>query len=1365
MDRAEKQRLLLQLDGRKSQSFQLLDAVVLNPASQLTSNKENAYWAIKSVYDIALNLKEVAKDYIEHTYHGKPPLTLEEKEKIQNNFRFDVMRVLNSKPSRSYSNHLMVSPFEMKRCNLILKPFNKTAQGLSNKQILQILQIALERDEKYTLSIEESIHLEWKGYLCEYFKRLKAISNHISVDNTVISTLRGVLNGLTGLSQQIEHASLSLSSKVDIENQHEALSEIRQIIKRLEDAQKTLKDNKSKEIYKSSHFQLTKQYINPVFTKKTDRFIEGMLKNMGIQLSDDKIINAKHSLAFVSEFLKQNNMENGCAEIKNLLADYQASGDLRHFDLGVLHYYIKQNHHDGFVSQQIDEYHKNQSVNNMLNTLVNPLSTEECNKAIRQLSNPFNMSPSIDVKKVQKWLSDDNDLFKLFKRTLTTLNRHCPDKNSMEEKLIYFLCLIKGSSLHAMSEKTLKESLLQVKRLVESRQYNDLMSTCQSEEYSDNVYANIFRKMTPDSVSFRTFISLASKSTIGHLDLEASIKFKESMMYLILIMPNNLSNREQTKYWSHVGKALGFKDIESYRGMFDQVKNKMVKELPSQCDQGISQLNQLLLEEKATLSQPVKEVTSKSFDLPHMKANNLHKKLNQLKLALGFHQDHEIHANDLEEWLVLENLQHSQRGSAYHTQFDRFSVLDSESTSLESQISSALAFYGDKARTLEDNIQKGQLLLDEVKEMHNVLDKVFTVFTNEVSITSSNELDSYITSFEPSLYSKNHDYIVNKLLESKSLSHHKKSLKEFVQLVQMLEGLKIKYENMDKEEILDCIEYGVNKQNQTEFKKSIESMASKGHFFKSTSTKNRLIEIVEEYFNIIKLDDRSIIGALSANIPAHEMKSMRSDIQHDGVTDKNEMIVKYLKAYPNERKNLIERYLVRSDVVSQIQHLKGLAIDRASTGEASFYFKMFNTSPYLFYQCMSCFVENEKELHFLGKLYAPKLFNTKFSTNEHDTNENFKAFMAYCLNGFKLKTIKDYRPVVYLFAAITAFLFSIFNPAYFIFGVFFLAYAILFYKKSHQLRHFSASKLQDDKINENHSFIALDLMIYSSWDERLQLDIFLQMLNEVVSEDNVTSLLKLAPICYHPSSMDEALFAVGAVGGSREERLSSLNDVQRIQMFQRLGKISPNSFLVDLVHCYQKMKLEGQNELISEFLVKKFSSLSVEDVNESMKENAPFVHAYDMHHGLSNDLPLQVTASGPRASNETLDIYCHLKCAQKIEKQLLTLDEAGHLEVPIDFQFKGIDQLSAMDLKALQSARNIDKLLNLTGDRGSMFNDLTFKRELASQVLNDYKANLKIEPTTNSVSSLGLFAKQMVTEQSNLPWYFNNQSSRLFSPV
>ena len=581
----------------------------------------------------------------------------------------------------------------------------------------------------------------------------------------------------------------------------------------------------------------------------------------------------------------------------------------------------------------------------------------------------------------------------------------------------------------------------------------------------------------------------------------------------------------------------------------------------------------------------------------------------------------------------------------------------------------------------------------------------------------------------------------------------------------MLEGIQVKYENMGKEEILDCIEYGVNKQNQAEFKKSIELMASNGHSFKSASTKNRLLEIVEEYFNIMKLDDESIIGALGANIPHHAMKSMISGIDHDGITDKNELITKYLKAYPDERKNLIERYLVRGGVVTQIQHLKELAIDRGSTGEASFYFKMFNTSPYLFYQCMSNFVESEKELHFLGRLYAPKLFNTTFSTNEHDTNENFKAFMAYCLNGFKLKTIKDYRPIVYLFAAITAFLFSMFNPAYFIFGVFFLAYAILFYKKSRQLRHFSASKLQDDKINENHTFIALDLMIYSSWDERLQLDIFLQMLNEVVSEDNVTSLLKLAPICYHPSTMDQALFAVGAVGESREERLSSLNDVQRIQMFQRLGKISPNSFLVDLADCYQMMKLENQNGLISEFLVKKFSSLSIKDIYESMKENAPFVCAYDMHQSVSDDHSIKVASSGPQASNETLDIYCHLRCAQKIEKQLLTLDEAGHLEIPVDFQFKGVDQLSVVDQKALQSARNVDMLLKLTGDRESKFNNLNFKRELASQVLNDYKENSEIEPTTNSVSSLGLFAKQMVTEQSHLPWYFSNQSSRLFSPL
>ena len=170
MDRAEKQRLLLQLDGRKSQSFQLLDAVVLNPSSELTSSKESAYWAIKSVYDIVLNLKEVAKDYIEHTYHDKPLLTQEERDNIQNNFRCDVMRILNSKSSRLYSNHLMIPPFEMKRCNQILKPFNKTANDLSSNQILQILQITYERDAKLTLSVEESIHLEWTGYLREYFK-------------------------------------------------------------------------------------------------------------------------------------------------------------------------------------------------------------------------------------------------------------------------------------------------------------------------------------------------------------------------------------------------------------------------------------------------------------------------------------------------------------------------------------------------------------------------------------------------------------------------------------------------------------------------------------------------------------------------------------------------------------------------------------------------------------------------------------------------------------------------------------------------------------------------------------------------------------------------------------------------------------------------------------------------------------------------------------------------------------------------------------------------------------------------------------------------------------------------------------------
>ena len=402
----------------------------------------------------------------------------------------------------------------------------------------------------------------------------------MSIDNTAISTLRGVLNGLTGLSQQIDHASLSLSSKVGIDNQHEALSEIRQIIARLEDAQKTLKDNKSKDIYKISHSQLLKGYITPIFTKKTLRFIDDMLNTMNIQLSADQYRNAKHSLAFLSEILKQNDMEKEWIEIKNLLDDYQSSGDLKQFDLGLLHYCMKLNQHNDLVSKEIDTYHKNRSVNNMLNTLINPLSSEECDKAIDQLSNPFNMSRSVDVKKVQGWLSDESGLFKLFKQTLTSLNTYSPNKNSFEEKLIYFICLIKGSSLHAMSKETLKESLLQVKRLVESRDYNDLVSMCRSEEYSDNAYANIFKKMTPDSMGFRTFISLTSKSTIGRLDMEASIRFKESMMYLILIMPNNLSDREQTKYWSHIGNILGFNDVNSFKGIYDQVKNKILNELP-----------------------------------------------------------------------------------------------------------------------------------------------------------------------------------------------------------------------------------------------------------------------------------------------------------------------------------------------------------------------------------------------------------------------------------------------------------------------------------------------------------------------------------------------------------------------------------------------------------------------------------------------------------------------------------------------------------------------------------------------------------------------------------------------------------------
>ena len=196
---------------------------------------------------------------------------------------------------------------------------------------------------------------------------------------------------------------------------------------------------------------------------------------------------------------------------------------------------------------------------------------------------------------------------------------------------------------------------------------------------------------------------------------------------------------------------------------------------PSQCNKDIRQLNQLLVEEKATLSQPVTEVALQSVDLPHMKANKLHKELNQLKLELGFHSDHEIDLKNLEEWLVLNNVQQDHKGSGYKTELDRFSILNSEPGSLESQISSALVFYRDKARLLEDHIQKGLSLLDEVKEIHGVLDKVFTVFTNEVSLNSSNVLDSYITSFEPSLYSENHDYIVNKLLDTKSLSHHKKS--------------------------------------------------------------------------------------------------------------------------------------------------------------------------------------------------------------------------------------------------------------------------------------------------------------------------------------------------------------------------------------------------------------------------------------------------------------------------------------------------------------------------------------------------------------------------------------------------------------
>ena len=1192
------------------------------------------------------------------------------------------------------------------------------------------------------------IRKEWAAYLYEYFRsRPKSFAIR---HNKMYSALQKVLFGLSHLKSHRPIVSFSKDINTDVIERQLKDTQIQidriNALKALSRQDDVSHPNQSIQIFQKLIRAGRSDHQAQLSTQDTRAFKDYLLKRH-LSISEAHYTQARHVFDFLSlytlEEVKSEQFFKFEAAINTFCDRDVDEAALRQFEGNVLSIAFDIMAYENEHQTSINDLHLKLSFVVQLTAAVQSFQ----DPVLHSEGGSMNLQEKLEavLEGVKSRSSSEQPLSSQYTESLFKLSlSDLASKNNIaytdEQICLQFLHAIHGQPFYELSVKDILK-------------YSSVIFSVKSSGNPDFVLTQFLTRVPMNQSAKQVLDQLKGiypKSRDQMMAYINIMKQPQSSIALTVAVLMTMPESDQALFWSTVSECLG-KDVYS----FEDVLNYNSKH-------DVSALFQSLERTKASNEALLEQFKGREVEgeASGVKLNTavlaLQRELHEKLVYAGIQSSGHVDGDSLIAWLTLSD----QMSQADEWLSDVTPVKLTQGL-IHQQLDTALKHFKVERGRLDIKLKAANQNLYKVHQLYDVLGLFFSIYDqvlykqrdwSSLSIHAHHRKPIHVERVK-----HEERVLLEKVFEVTKTDHPKASYQTLVIALEGVNRLVLSYQTMGQQQLLDCLYTGVNKQNQRRFIKSVSEMSEDDFKFQSTKTSSKIAELIEYYIQMTQMPHDALSALLVESMSQAEMSQLLHKTGTHTLSVKD--MVAFLETHPEMARLLAERYLISTKVMEIIFYLKDIEIARQSSDYAFVNYQLYKKDPQLFYHTLSYEVDSAEMFGFLVRNFAPNL--RVYGADETRSLEgHIDTFIVNSLNGFKLPQFENVLSFLFVMCAFIAFWYSLSNPVGLFMGSIFIGCSIIF-NTHQQTDHIGiVSYLSKSVFSANFDSRLSDLL-QLVWDEKAQLDSFLKILNEVSKEDQPNMLRWFEDPGLAHQNLDQCLSNMNAKGSSLSARLRSLGDYQRIRLFNDLGLLKSKLFFKDVLVFYERLRCEDQAFVVINELDKRFPHVGRENITAAMLAHAPSCVAHDQRQGVAFDGHQHGTFKGMSLFNQDqmLNVCAHLRISQNIEKQLLSLEDANDIKVRPEFKYEGLDGLSPQDQALLYSQTTIGGIRSLVGLPGSCLGNNVHNRRFALQVLDDYRKRSEAQLVTNRVMPLGALTKGLFTQESALPWYYNDYNS------